>query len=166
MVCSYGDILERDPACGPVPADDGWVHQGHGPGWQDRHGITTLTSFWALFSSLASANAVATVPETVVPITCCSTSRADWRTFGVAVSELGLQAEITVSMKELARYDPDQKWTDLTGTAVQGAYVVDGGSYDFFVGDCVSVGPVWNDANTCAPSRQLELSLNIVCLLC
>lgn len=70
-------------------------------------------------------------------------------------------AAITVSMKELARYDPGQKWTDLKGNAVQGAYVVDGGSYDFFVGDCVSVGSVWNDGDTCAPSRQLELSLDI-----
>lgn len=70
-------------------------------------------------------------------------------------------ASIVVSMKDLARYDTEIQWNDLLGNPVQGAYVVDGGDYTFFIGDCVSVGPVWDDRDTCPKSRQASLPYTI-----
>ena len=48
------------------------------------------------------------------------------------------------------RYDEDATWTNRKGAAVVGAYVVDGGSYQFYAGDCVASGGVYNDRADCA----------------
>ena len=57
---------------------------------------------------------------------------------------------IGCSAADLARWDPTAASTDLSGKAVRGAYVVDGGHYDFFAGTCVSNGGVWDDRKECA----------------
>lgn len=69
--------------------------------------------------------------------------------------------DIPLKISDFARYDPRVTWKDLDGRAVTGAYVVDPGEYTVFVGDCVSVGAVWNDADTCPPSRQVELTFSL-----
>lgn len=45
---------------------------------------------------------------------------------------------IPIRVVDLARYDPTAQWRDQLGKPVTGAYVVDGGHYTFFAGDCVS----------------------------
>jgi len=40
-------------------------------------------------------------------------------------------------------------WTDRKGKSVAGAYVVDGGDYTFYAGDCVASGGVYNDLAQC-----------------
>ena len=59
------------------------------------------------------------------------------------------------------RFDPTITTKDFTGNSVVGAYVVDAGTYSLFVGDCVSVGQVWDDSDTCPTSRQLQANLTI-----
>jgi hypothetical protein len=56
---------------------------------------------------------------------------------------------VTIKVSDFARYDPQQLWTDMSGSAVAGAYVVDSGEHVLFVGGCVSVGAVWDDSRTC-----------------
>lgn len=68
--------------------------------------------------------------------------------------------EVPIKIADLARYDPQQSWTDLKGAAVMGAYVVDSGNYTLFVGGCASVGAVWDDSNTCTlESTTLNLAV-------
>ena len=49
----------------------------------------------------------------------------------------------------MARYDEDAMWTNRKGAAVTGAYVVDGGMYEFYAGDCVASGEAYGDTDTC-----------------
>lgn len=67
-------------------------------------------------------------------------------------------ATLKVSLRDFLRYDPDMAWTDLDNKPVVGAYVLDGGKYDLFVGSCVSVGKVWDDSSTCGGSMLASAS--------
>jgi beta-glucosidase len=57
---------------------------------------------------------------------------------------------IPVRLCDLARYDESAPTTNRKGAAVVGAYVVDGGSYHFYAGDCVASGGVYDDRQQCS----------------
>ena len=68
---------------------------------------------------------------------------------------------IPVRVVDLARYDEWQPWTDLKTRHVTGAYMVDGGHYDIYVGGCVSVGQAWDDSASCKSSVSPTTGLDI-----
>lgn len=63
---------------------------------------------------------------------------------------------VTVRLCDLARYDEDATTTNRKGKPVVGAYVVDGGTYGFYAGDCVASGGVYNDVATCPHNTAKE----------
>jgi hypothetical protein len=49
-------------------------------------------------------------------------------------------ATVSVTLRTLARWDPDSPSTDLSGARVAGSYFVDAGRWQLFVGDCSGAG--------------------------
>ena len=60
--------------------------------------------------------------------------------------------QLAVTLRTLARYDPDGTSVDLKGKTVRGSYVVDAGRYTVAVGDCSAAGSAigLHDAVLCA----------------
>lgn len=57
---------------------------------------------------------------------------------------------VPVRLCDLARFDQKIPTTNRKGKTISGAYVVDGGTYSFFAGDCVASGGVYDDKSTCS----------------
>ena len=67
-----------------------------------------------------------------------------------------MEVAVPIRLVDLARFDPDMPWTNRKESAVMGAYVVDGGTYGFYAGDCVASGGVYNDMAGCPHKTAQE----------
>ena len=60
---------------------------------------------------------------------------------------------LTIAVADLARWDPDAVAESLLHTPAKGAYVVDGGAHQLWVGQCIDSGVSYGEAGAraCTP---------------